>query len=205
VSVDQAKDGVRVSTASGDHFEAAACVVAVPAWTLGRVDFVPPLAARKQELLKEEHTIRGCKKLLIVEGAPDAFFGVGGLSAQYQWLSSSRDLGEGRSLMFAFSIGEEHWTNDVTLAQSAVSQYLPEATVVAVDGEDWYHDPLTRGIVGFCPTGIGQDFSFVMSRPDDRVAFAGAEMVPGPLFYGWIEGAIESGHEAARYVGTRLP
>lgn len=203
-SVAQTGEGVTVTTGTGESYRARAGVVAAPAWTLGRIGFDPPLAAAKQAILQREHSIRGCKKLLVVEGAPAGFFGVGGLSARYQWLMQDADLGGGRSLMVAFGIEEDLAANDLDDARAAVAQFLPEATVVAVDGEDWYHDPLTRGIVGFCPVGLGQSFSHEMSRPQGRVAFAGSEMVPGVLFYGWIEGAIASGHEAARYVDTVL-
>jgi (S)-6-hydroxynicotine oxidase len=205
VRVAQDDSGVTVTTRSGETWTAPACVMAVPAWTLGRVEFDPPLAVPKREILQQhEHSIRGCKKLLIVEGAPAGFMGVGGLSAQYQWLMEDQVLEDGRTLMVAFSIGEEHWSNDLELARGALAEFLPEATLVAVDGEDWFHDPLTRGIVGFCPAGLGQRFSHVMSRPEGRLAFAGSELVPGVVFYGWIEGAIASGHEAARHVGTEL-
>ena len=195
---------VTVTTTAGDIYRAPACVVAAPAWTLDRIEFDPPLATAKRALLEHRHSIRGVKKLLIVEGVPAGFFGVGGLSAQYQWLMVDTELDDDRVLMVAFAIGEEHASNDLELARSAVAEFLPEATVVAVDGEDWYHDDLTRGIVGFCPTGLGQHFAYEMSRPDGRLAFAGAELVPGVLFFGWIEGAIQSGHEAARYVDTVL-
>lgn len=196
--------GVTVLTTSGDSYTAAACVMAAPAWTLDRIAFDPPLPAEKRATLEAKHSVRGVKKLLIVEGVPRGFFGVGGLSAQYQWLMVDRDLGEDRVLMVTFAIGEEHSSNDLDLARAAVAEFLPEATVLAVDGEDWYHDPLTRGIVGFCPVGLGQTFAHDMSRPQGRLAFAGAELVPGVLFFGWIEGAIQSGHEAARYIGTAL-
>jgi monoamine oxidase len=203
-SVVHTETGVTVSTAGGDRHTASACVVAAPAWTLDRITFDPPLPAAKREALQREHSIRGVKKLLIVEGVPRGFFGVGGLSAQYQWLMVDKELGDDRVLMVTFAIGEEHCSNDLALARGAVAEFLPEATVVAVDGEDWYHDPLTKGIVGFCPTGLGQTFAHDMSRPQGRLAFAGAELVPGVLFFGWIEGAIQSGHEAARYLGTVL-
>jgi monoamine oxidase len=196
--------GVTLTTSDGQTHTAPACVMAVPAWTLDRIAFEPALPAAKREALTREHTIRGVKKLLIVEGVPRGFFGVGGLSAHYQWLMVDQELDEDRVLMVTFAIGEEHCSNDLALAREAVAEFLPEATVVAVDGEDWFHDPLTKGIVGFCPTGLGRTFAHDMSRPQGRVAFAGAEMVPGVLFFGWIEGAVQSGHEAARYLGKVL-
>lgn len=198
--------GVRVTTAQGEVHTADACVVAVPAWTLGGIAFTPDLDEDKRDLLSREHHIKGVKKLYLVDGAPRGFFGVGGISAQLQWVIEDKVLPEGRTLLVGFSIHEDLAANDLSAAQAAVGEYLPEATVVAVDGEDWYHDPLTRGIVGFCPTGSGRSFANVVGRPQGPVAFAGSELVSGVTFYGWIEGAIDSGHEAARYVaGVRRP
>ena len=41
-----------------------------------------------------------------------------------------------------------------------------------------------------------------MGRPQGPLAFAGSELVSGVTFYGWIEGAIDSGHEAARHAAS---
>lgn len=197
-------DQVRVRTATGAEFTAAGCVVAVPAWTLGAIDFSPPLPAEKREILAHSHHIKGVKKLYLVTGAPEGVFGVGGVSARLQWLMVDRVLPDGRALVVGFGIDEDLATLDLAQAQADIAQYLPEATVDAVDVEDWYHDPLTAGIVGFCPPGLGRSFTHVLSRPDGPVAFAGSELPSGVLFYGWIEAAVDSGHEAARYLAPVL-
>jgi monoamine oxidase len=192
--------GVRIRTASGEEYTAGACVVATPAWTLGSIDFSPDLPEVKRQILTHEHHIKGVKKLYLVERAPVGVFGVGGVSARLQWLMEDRILPDGRAVLVGFGIGEELGTDDLAEAQADIEQFLPEATVVAVDVEDWYHDPLTRGIVGFCPTGLGRSFADVLRRPEGPVAFAGSELPSGVLFYGWIEAAVDSGHAAARYV-----
>ena len=49
---------------------------------------------------------------------------------------------------------------DAARRRDAISLAGPESVqVVAVDGENWYADPLTHGIVGFCPTGLGRTFA----------------------------------------------
>lgn len=200
----QDADGVTVHTTAGDTFSAAACVVAVPAWTLGAIQFDPPLAADKKDLLAQEHSIRGVKRVYLVEGAPAGFFGIGGLGAQLQWLFEDRVLPDGRTLLVGFSLREELGGLDLAVADAAVREFLPEATVVAVDGEDWYTDPLTRGIVGFAPAGRARRFAEVLGRPDGLVTYAGAELTPHATFWGWMEGAVDTGHEAARYAANLL-
>ena len=200
--VEQDTSGVQVRTAGGGGFSAAACVCAVPAWTLGGIDFAPALHERKQAVLKRDHFVRGVKKIIIAEGIPAGFFGIGGLTSRYQWVFEDRVLDGGRTLLVAFGIEEDLVSNDVDLAQAALAQYLPDARVVAVDGEDWYGDPLTHGIVGFVPTGMGRSFAATMSRPEGLLAFAGAELTTETTFWGWMEGAVHSGHEAARHVAN---
>jgi (S)-6-hydroxynicotine oxidase len=204
VQVTQEDSQVRLTTQAAEEHTAAACVVAVPAWTLGAVEFSPPLDADKQQILQQEHHVRGVKKILLVEGAPRGVFGVGGRSARAQWLMEDRVLPDGRVVLVAFCIDPSLASNDLATAQAIVEEFVPEATVLAVDGEDWYGDPLTRGIVGFCPTGQAQAFAEVMARPQGRVAFAGAELTTAPTFWGWMEGAVESGHTAAQQVAGLL-
>jgi phytoene dehydrogenase-like protein len=203
-AISHGADGVRVETESGDVHTARACVVAVPAWTLGAIAFEPALGADKQEMLSLEHHIKGVKRVFLVEGAPAGFFGVGGLSSKVQWLFEDRVLDDGRTLLIGFSLYEDLAGNDIGIAQAAVEEYLPGVRVLAVDGEDWYGDPLTRGIVGFAPTGRGRRFSEVLSRPEGPIAFAGAEFVTCATFWGWMEGAVDTAHDAARYVSNAL-
>jgi hypothetical protein len=195
-------DGVTVETADNTRYTARACVVAVPAWTLGHIGFEPALGADKQEVLAHEHHVKGVKRVFLVEGAPAGFFGVGGMASRVQWLFEDRVLDDGRALLVGFSLYEDLAGNDITVAQAAVEEYIPGVRVLAVDGEDWYNDPLTRGIVGFCPTGLGRRFAQVLSRPEGPIAFAGAELTTAATFWGWMEGAVETGHEAARYASN---
>jgi monoamine oxidase len=204
LQVAQENSQVRVTTQTGDVHSATACVLAVPAWTLGAVVFSPELDQDKQQILEQEHHVRGVKKILLVEGAPRGVFGVGGRSARAQWLMEDRVLPDGRAVLVAFCIDPAFTTNDLATAQAIVEEFIPEARVVAVDGEDWYGDPLTRGIVGFCPTGQAHAFAEVMGRPQGRLAFAGAELTTVPTFWGWMEGAVESGHSAAQQVAGLL-
>lgn len=196
--------GVTVETAEGETFTARGCVMAVPAWTLRNVAFEPALGPDKQQMLAQEHSIKGVKRVFLVEGAPAGFFGVGGLSSRVQWLFEDRVLDDGRALLVGFSLYEDLVDNDIDVAQVAIQEYIPGVRVLAVDGEDWYGDPLTRGIVGFCPPGLARSFSAVLSRPEGPIAFAGAEFVTTATFWGWMEGAVRTAHEAASYVSNTL-
>ena len=201
-SISHGEEGVTVQTAAGETYAAPACVVAVPAWTLGAITFDPAVGPDKQAILARQHYIKGVKRIFLVEGAPVGFFGIGGLSAKLQWLFEDRVLDDGRALLVGFSLYEDLTNLDVAVAQAAVEEFIPEVRVIAVDGEDWYGDPLTRGIVGFTPAGMGRKFAETLGRPEGPVVFAGAELTPNATFWGWMEGAVDTAHEAARYASN---
>jgi monoamine oxidase len=199
------RDGeVTLRTASGESHTAKTCVIAAPTSTWGDIEFQPNLHPDKQKALSHGHYSRGVKKLYIVEGAPRGVFGIGEVAARLQWLFEDRTLPDGRTLLIGFGIDESLADNDLAVAQAVVERYVPEARVVAVDGEDWFGDPLTQGIVGFPPAGQARRFAQTMSRPEGRLAFAGCEVTTSVLFWGWMEGAVESGHAAARQVAKVL-
>jgi monoamine oxidase len=193
------RDGeVHVHTSGGETHTAAACVVAAPTSTWTEIEFEPALQATKLEALQHKHYSRGVKKHYLVENAPSGVFGLGDVGARLQWLFEDRELPDGRILLVGFGIDETLAGNDVAEAQTVVEQFIPGVRVVAVDGEDWYGDPLTRGIVGFPVAGQARRFAHTVSQPEGRVAFAGCEVTTSVLFWGWMEGAVESGHAAAR-------
>lgn len=196
--------GVTVRTEGGTTYRSRTCIVAVPPQTLRNITFQPGLGPDKTAMLAKEHPIRGIKRMFLVKGVPEGFFGIGDGTATYQWLFLDRFVEDGTALLVAFSMYEIPETNDLEAAKKAVKQYLPEAEVIAVDGEDWYGEKFTRGIVGFAPPGLGAQFAATVGRPDGPVAFAGTELTKGPKFWGWMEGALGTGYEAARYIAGRL-
>ena len=197
VEVAQDTDGVRVTTATGDVVRAAACVVAVPASTLQDITFEPGLDAERQEYVQGESYVHGVKKLLIAENVPDGLFCIGGASARYQWLWEERSLPDGRKLLCAFGMHKVTASNELDVAQTALAEYVPEGRVVGVDGEDWFADPYSRGVLRYGRPGQANALGRTVSQTHGRVVFAGTEFTDEPIFWGWIEGAVARGHVAA--------
>ncbi|MGE2712829.1 flavin monoamine oxidase family protein [Mycolicibacterium litorale] len=202
--VEQSDGEVHVRSTSGEVCTAKACLITVPPWTLRNIAFEPALDPDKSEILNSNHAVRGVKKHFIVEGAPAGFLGAGGLSSLLNSLFESRVLPDGTTHMIGFSHREELAPNDLSLAQAAVQQFIPEATVLAVDGEDWYGEPLTGGVQAYCPPGMSRTFSEIMGRPHGLIAFAGTEYGTTGPFWGWMEGALESSYQVSRQLTAML-
>ncbi len=206
ISHDQ--NGVTLETATGDIHTARACVVAVPAWTLGNIAFEPTLGADKQEVLAHEHHIKGVKRVFLVEGAPAGFFGVGGMTSRVQWLFEDRVLDDGRALLVGFSLYEDLADNDLGVAQAAVEEYIPGVRVLAVDGEDptSIREPRhRRALVSARPGPTGPPRRRAAEQ-GAATAFAGAELTTAATFWGCMKGG--GGHrrsgsrDVANAIGT---
>ena len=88
-------------------------------------------------------------------------------------------------------------------AERALRRYFPEARVLECDGHDWNADPLFDGAWRADHPGTAYDFPRIMSTPEGRLFFAGADLDTS-VWRIWMEGALNSGHEAAHRVRTML-
>lgn len=64
---------------------------------------------------------------------------------------------------------------------------------------DWQREPWSGGYVGYLPPGVWTRTGDALRRPVGRVHWAGTETASG--WFGSMEGAVESGHRAAREIG----
>jgi monoamine oxidase len=201
-SVEQDESGVTV-TANGEQYRAGACVVAIPTNVLRHVEFSPPLAEDKRAATAQNHPCRQYKVNMLVEGITQAPVCLGW--STFQMIVPMYEVEDGRWLLTAF--GEEDVARmdpgSVENAQKALNEYLPDATVLAVESHNWMEDPLFAGTWRVDRPGDAYDFTRVMNIPEDRVVLAGADMVDS-VWRVWMEGAVESGHQAADYVFNRF-
>ena len=64
---------------------------------------------------------------------------------------------------------------------------------------DWIGDPWSKGTwLSWPPGWFTSGLVFALEEPEGRLAFAGSDISEDGA--GWIEGAVSSGHRAAKFV-----
>jgi (S)-6-hydroxynicotine oxidase len=180
-AIEQDADGVEVTTADGHTLDAQTAIVALPLNVYDRVAFSPPLPAGRLD----HHPGRSVKTWILATGTDSV---VRALSADgpIAYLRTERLLGDGRSVLVSFGLGERE---DVP---AAVEALLPGAEVLAIDGHDWNRDPYAMGTwFSPAPGQIGAG----LEQPFGRLLFAGGDISTDA--FGTIEGAIATGRAAA--------
>jgi monoamine oxidase len=197
----QDDDGVTVRTRAGETLRADAAIVATPLNTWEDIKFTPDLSAGKRTAAEEKHAGHAVKFFALAKNVPEYLASSswnGGLS----WLSTEFELEEG-----ALMVGFAHSPDVVDIEDPAdiariVKEVFPEAEVIATDGHDWNGDEFAQGTWMAFKGGQLTRLHSDLQTTEGRVAFAGSDVAP--RWAGWIEGAIESGAEAAEKIGAIL-
>lgn len=195
-------DRVIVSSTDGRSWSASAAVVALPLNCLGDVAFDPPLDEVKAGATRRGHVGRSTKIMAVTEG-----FGVGTFATSWglpiQAAIGMRPAGAGAEIVACFDgMQALEDPNDAAEIEQALQQFVPETRVLQVTCHDWNADPFAKGAWLAWPPGWVNEVVPTLAQPQGRVAFAGSDIaLEGG---GYIEGAIESGHEAAAYVDGLL-
>ena len=180
----------------GGGVAAGAAIVAVPLNTLGSIAFDPPLDAVKREASDRGHVGRGVKVWARLQAgypstfatAPDRF-----PLTYAQTQPGPTDLG---TLVLAFGPSADRLRPaDEAVVARAIEDLLPGASVQAVGGHDWTHDPFSMGTWAAYAPGTWLRWAPELGRAEGRIVFAGSDIAPG--WGSFMDGAIESGFLAA--------
>ena len=137
----------------------------------------------------------------LVRGVEGSFYGVG-WDTKIKWLATEYSVPEGDLLVGFGTSPEELDVTDARAVADAVHEFLPEAEVVATDAHDWNADEFSQGTWMAYRPGQVMRHASGLQRPEGRLAFAGSDLASG--WAGWIDGAVESGHRAARAANEML-
>jgi Flavin containing amine oxidoreductase len=187
---------VQVRPATGEGLSAAACIVAVPGNAIKGIEFSPSLSRDKAEVVADDHRGRMVKTLMIVEGVERVPLCIGRTNMLV--VKPLRVLPDGHLLLTSFGANELAPLDplDRDQVQAALQVYLPQARVVACDGHDWSADPFYRGAFQVDAPGRSLEVRRVMSQPEGRIVFSGADLDEG-IWRVSFESAVRTGHTAA--------
>ena len=194
-------DGIAVSTRDGERFTARAGVVATPINTWHDLRIEPALNGAKAAMAQERMAGHATKVWALVRNVKGSFYGVG-WDTKIKWLATEYSVPEGDLLVGFGTSPEELDVTDANAVADAVHEFLPEAEVVATDAHDWNADEFSQGTWMAYRPGQVMRHASGLQRPEGRLAFAGSDLASG--WAGWIDGAVESGHRAARAANEML-
>ncbi|MER9586705.1 FAD-dependent oxidoreductase [Mesorhizobium sp. M0276] len=89
--------------------------------------------------------------------------------------------------------------DDLGQVQAAVRQWLPDAIVAGTLGHKWTEDPFSRQTWAIARPGQLVKYHRELLKPEGGVYFAGTDYASG--WYGYVDGAIESGWKLRRTLG----
>ena len=200
-SVTQSSDGVEVVTAAGSRYSARQVILAAPLNTLGDIAFTPGLPPALAQLVSEGHTGRCVKVWSKLAGLHHVFaMGWPGV-VEATWKGTVTEAGGERAIMASFGLAPHLAVDRADLLQAGLDELKLDATVEEIYGHDWIGDPYSKGTWVALRPGQPQTHGRVESRWG-AIHLAGADFAG--VWSGWVDGAIESGHDAARAVDSAL-
>lgn len=187
-----------VITSDGEVFQAAHVVCTLPLGAMGAIAFEPPLPAPARKSISEGQVSKGIKVWITVKGEVQPFVALGSAEWPLNFVQVEYDQ-EGNTILVAFGPDTGRLdATDVRQIQAAIDLLAPDLEVLAAASHDWTGDPLSGETwpmhrPGFLTESLGN-----FQQSHGRLLFAGSDFANG--WGGFIDGAIESGLEAARWI-----
>jgi monoamine oxidase len=197
--------GVTVDAADAD-LRADACVIAVPATTIGEISFQPALPEPVARAVREVRYGHAAK-LFVPLLAPAPATAVMSVPDRYWTWTSTADGGRVQPVVNAFAgsapalerlgveSGKEGWV--ASLRELRPDLELQDDGAIL---STWSDDPWARAAYSILPT---DEITEILSEPVGPLSFAG-EHLGGP-FAGLMEGALRSGRHAASRLADGIP
>jgi monoamine oxidase len=197
--VEWTADTVTVSTAGGHRAEADACVLAVPASVISRIEFSPALPDRKRaahEAVRYGHAA----KLFVPLAEPASPGAVMNVPERYWCWTATGDGGEPMPVVSCFAgspaalerlevaAGTGRWLESLAALRPDLA-LEPDGAVLST----WDDDPWVGAAYSIAPEA---EITAALIEPVGPIAFAGEHTAAA--FHALMEGAIRSGRRAAR-------
>lgn len=211
VCVDQTGEDVLVTTTRGETFAAAAVVVATPVPIWKDIEFVPPLSDAKRTASVEDNGGTRTAKAILRVRPRDAKAAViaaprwtgGGFQLYYE-----KDFDNGDQLMNLFAWtsleGDGYYLDieDQKSVEGVIETMLPGTELVELYSHNWVTDPYSQGgQICWRPGQITKSHT-ALRATEGRLTFATSDIALHGMCT--IDGAVESGHTAARQTQRQL-
>ncbi|MGF6834425.1 monoamine oxidase [Paenarthrobacter sp. TE4293] len=201
-SIGQDDEGVLVTTEAGKQYAARQLIVALPLSVLNDVDIQPALSPGKREAAARGQAGRGAKLWVRVQGRQERFVAFGPETGALNFVQAEYIDHDTTTLVcFGPDAGAVD-VEDAAAAQRHLDAIVPGLTVLDVAGHNWVADEHARSTWPMHYTGYLTRYLAELQRPEGRIRLAGSDVANG--WGGFIDGAIESGLDAARQAASAL-
>lgn len=193
---------VTVRSADGRTIGAKAAVVTVPLHAIPAVAFEPPLPSAKADGAARGQVSKGVKVWIRLRGEHAPFVALGNADWPLNFFQVEYAL-DGDTIAVGF--GPDAARIDAghpASVQAQLERLCPGLEVVDVATHDWVADPLAGETWPMHRTGFLATSLAALQAPHGNVLFAGSDIANG--WGGFIDGAIESGMEAALQAASLL-
>lgn len=201
--VEHGPNGATVRTTDGETFHATNVICTPPLGSLGAVTFDPALPAAAQAAISEGQISQGIKAWITIKGEVRPFVSLGSASWPLNFVQTEYHH-DGNTILVAF--GPDASRLDATSrdeVQAAIDLLVPGLEVLDVASHDWTNDPLAGETWPMHRTGFLTESLPALRQVQGSLRIAGADYANG--WGGFIDGAIESGLEAARGIIQASP
>ncbi|MEE9096526.1 flavin monoamine oxidase family protein [Pseudarthrobacter phenanthrenivorans] len=193
---------VTVRGSGGRSFSAKAAVVTVPLPVLGTIDFQPPLPPAKEEGARLGQVSKSVKVWIRLRGEHAPFVALGEADWPLNFFQAEYTL-DGDTIVVGFGPdGSKIDAADPAAVQAELARLVPGVDVLSTATHDWVSDPLAGETWPMHRTGFLGNHLAAMQSGHGHVLFAGSDIANG--WGGFIDGAIESGMEAALAAASLL-
>ncbi len=202
LSVKQDDSGVSVRATDGSLYRAHHVICTLPLGAMSRISFEPALPDSSRKAIAEGQVSRGIKAWIKVKGRPRPFVALGSVDWPLNFAQTEYQQG-GDTILVAFGPDSSRLdTTDLQQVQGAVDLLLPDTEVLDVASHDWNADVFSGETWPMHRPGYLTECLAAFQKPQGRLNFAGSDFANG--WGGFIDGAIESGLEAARSVQNAI-
>jgi monoamine oxidase len=195
-------EGIIAVGRDGTEYAARAMVVTLPLHVLDTVRFEPELSAGKREAAARGQLGLGAKLWIKVKGRHERFVAMGPQGWPLNFVQAEYLDAESTTLVAFGPDAAAVDVEDAAAAQEILRRWIPDIEVLDVFGHDWVHDEYARQTWPMHRTGYLSESLPKLQRPEGRIHLAGSDYANG--WGGFIDGAIESGHTAARSISEQL-
>lgn len=198
LAVEQDHSGISVRTADGSLYRGNHVICTLPLGALPGITFEPPLPDSSRKAIANGQVSKGIKAWIKVKGALQPFVALGSADWPLNFAQKEYDQ-DGDTILVAFGPYSDRLdTTDLRQVQAALDLLLPDAEVLDVASHDWTADAFSGETWPMHRPGYLTESLADFQKPQGRLVIAGADYANG--WGGFIDGAIESGLEAARRI-----